>query len=394
MAPKKAAASASKSQKGLWTKSALEVKSEAKLTHSALIAAAVEYCKEHKCGGKKAANAPEFSGKLTKNQIDYARAYPDTERNKYDVLTATELAALKGWIRASEAKNCPVPAQEVLSKKIREFLLARALFNRKNHKSKNLDYLTKHEWDIVKNKVTAGGHTWVQRNLLSDSTLQLKNAKAQDAKRAGKQREEVVTKHYDGPSGLVAELKRLGIMDDDGIILDGRRIINMDEMPEFLDYLKGKAGKAWGTKGKPLEITDSENKETATVMMAADQKGFIYGVQFLFKRKTLTEGMTACMNVPPAAKCFDSQIYHLEQRSTYCLVSPTDKGMQTGKTFLEFLHMLREQVDHRNRILVAHTPESMRESHCRSPPLRPPTHLPTAAVLYTLHSCVSPPTGC
>jgi len=47
-----------------------------------------EYCKEHNCGGKKAANAPELSGKLTTKQIDYARAYPDTERNKYDMLTA------------------------------------------------------------------------------------------------------------------------------------------------------------------------------------------------------------------------------------------------------------------------------------------------------------------
>ena len=72
-------------------------------------------------------------------------------------------------------------------------------------------------------------------------------------------------------------------------------------------------------------------------MMAADQKGFIYGVQFLFKRKTLTEGMTACMNVPPAAKCFDSQIYHLEQRSTYCLVSPTQtRGCRRAKPSSSF----------------------------------------------------------
>ena len=63
----------------------------------------------------------------------------------------------KSWIRASEAKNNPVPSQEVLGNKIREFLVARALFNRKNSKSKNLDYLTKHEWDIVNNKVVAGG---------------------------------------------------------------------------------------------------------------------------------------------------------------------------------------------------------------------------------------------
>ena len=40
-------------------------------------------------------------------------------------------------------------------------------------------------------------------------------------------------------------------------------------MPEFLDYLKGKAGKAWGTTGKPLEMSITENKETATVNMAA-----------------------------------------------------------------------------------------------------------------------------
>ena len=126
MAPKKAAASASKSQKGLWTKSALEVKSQAKLTHTALLAAAVEYCNEHKCGGRIAVKDPEFEGKLTYHQIDYARAYPDTDRNKYDVLTAKELIALKTWIRASEAKNNPVPSQEVIGQKVREFLVARA----------------------------------------------------------------------------------------------------------------------------------------------------------------------------------------------------------------------------------------------------------------------------
>ena len=75
------------------------------MTYTALLAAAVEYCNEHKCGGRIAVKDPEFEGKLTYHQIDYARAYPDTDRNKYDVLTAKELIALKTWIRASEAKN-------------------------------------------------------------------------------------------------------------------------------------------------------------------------------------------------------------------------------------------------------------------------------------------------
>ena len=73
MAPKKAAASAPKSQKGLWTKSSLEVKAEAKLTHTALLAVAVEYCKEHKCDGRKAVQDPKFEVKITRHQIDYAR---------------------------------------------------------------------------------------------------------------------------------------------------------------------------------------------------------------------------------------------------------------------------------------------------------------------------------
>jgi hypothetical protein len=352
MAPKKAAASGTKSQKGLWTKPALEVKAAKKLEHTLLLARVIEYMEVHQCGSLVASKAEEFKDKITRSQIEYARVHPVTVRNKYEVLTPNELKRLKEWIRASEAKNNPVPSQEVLGNKIREFLVARALFNRKNSKSKNLDYLTKHEWDIVNNKVVAGGHVWTQRNLHSDPSLSLKNAKAQDAKRAGKQREEVVSKHFDGATGLIVELKRLGIMDEQGIILDGRRMINMDEMPEFLDYLKGKAGKCWGTKGKPVEVTETENKETATVNMAADQQGFIYGVQFLFKRKTVTEGMVACMDVPPAAKCFDSEIYSLEKRSTYCLISPTAKGMQTGSTFLEFLKMLRKQVDHRNRLFV------------------------------------------
>ena len=37
----------------------------AKLTHTALLAEAVEYCKEHKCDGRKAVQDPKFEGKIT-----------------------------------------------------------------------------------------------------------------------------------------------------------------------------------------------------------------------------------------------------------------------------------------------------------------------------------------
>jgi len=132
-------------------------------------------------------------------------------RNKYDVLTSKELQRLKDWLRGCEAKNNPATNEDI-SNKVRTFLVARSLYNRKNHKNTNLEYLTKHEWDIVQGKEVAAQNTWRQRNLASDPTLKLKGAKAQDAKRAGKQREDVVDRHFNGefgqPTGRVVHVVR------------------------------------------------------------------------------------------------------------------------------------------------------------------------------------------
>ena len=37
---------------------------------------------------------------------------------------------------------------------------------------------------------------------------------------------------------MMAELKDAKISDDDGVIEDGRRIIQLDELPQFLDYTR------------------------------------------------------------------------------------------------------------------------------------------------------------
>ena len=342
----------SKSQKGQWTKAALEASAARKQEHDKLLAEAVAYCGEHDCRGRKACKQEQFKGKLNWWQIDYVLDRPVVVRNKYDVLTTTELDRLKEWMRACEAKNNPAKDPDIRGK-VREFLVARALFNRKHHGRKNLEYLTGPEWDIVKRKSDQlPSHTWMLRNLYSDPTLKPKKAKAQDAKRAGKQREEVLAKHFDGETGLYAELIDAGNMDaETRELLDPRRYINLDEMPEFLDYLNGKGGYAWGTVGKPLQIQETENKETASVMMAGDAGGFMYGVQFLVKRAGFTWAMTDCLDAPDWALKFDNQIYELEQKSTYCLVTANETGMQTGTTFLDCLKFLRRQIDHRNRLL-------------------------------------------
>jgi hypothetical protein len=51
--------------------------------------------------------------------------------------------------------------------------------------------------------------------------------------------------------------------------------------------------------------------------------------------------------------CHDDKIYLLEQRSTYSLVSLTDKGVQTGESFVDFLNFLVLQIKARNAALIA-----------------------------------------
>eukprot|EP00966_Prymnesium_polylepis_P161394 3730192-Prymnesium_polylepis.1 len=57
--------------------------------------------------------------------------------------------------------------------------------------------------------------------------------------------------------------------------------------------------------------------------------------------------------------CHDDKIYLLEQRSTYSFVSLTDKGVQTGESFVEFLRFLRLQIDARNMALLAAAQKSI-----------------------------------
>ena len=63
--------------------------------------------------------------------------------------------------------------------------------------------------------------------------------------------------------------------------------------------------------------------------------------------------MADCVEAPYGAMSFDDNIYMVDGKSTYSLVSITTKGMQTGRSFLEMLQWLRKQIDHRNHLEVS-----------------------------------------
>lgn len=133
-------------------------------------------------------------------------------------------------------------------------------------------------------------------------------------------------------------------------ISDPCRIIQLDELPQFIDYHTQRT-KAAGRVGVPLQKSSPENRECVTVNAIGDLGGFINGMRTGVASKNFVGSMADCLQAPEWAKKFDDEIYLLDGKSTCSLISKTDKGMQTGKSFLEMLmQWLRKQIDHRNRL--------------------------------------------
>ena len=297
----------------------------------------------------------------TRQQIDRAIAkskLAEPPRAAWAILTETEGHALVKWLLASAENDNPATEGEV-SIKVTKMLQCRRLSNRKNHSGKasaSLVPLSAAEERIALN----GGvlsHTWFSGFYADHPSIQLKTAHKQEAKRVGKQREDVVERHFNGEFGLTTSLITRGIMDADGTFIDKRRLLNGDEMPAFVDFLTHNT-KAIGKKGTALQRSGEENRECATVNMAGDSGGFVYGPQYLVARKHMQASYGDCTEPWADTEdygelCHDDKIYLMEQRSTFSLVSLTDKGVQTGESFVEFLLYLRLQMDARNVALLA-----------------------------------------
>ena len=61
-------------------------------------------------------------------------------------------------------------------------------------------------------------------------------ARDEDAARHDAACEATVQEHFDGEYGVRKALLKTGIMDETGKITDKRRVLNMDECPQFVDF--------------------------------------------------------------------------------------------------------------------------------------------------------------
>ena len=196
---------------------------------------------------------------------------------------------------------------------------------------------------------------WLTNFQAEHPEVKRKKVRAADATRTKKQNEGTVEKHFSGEYGVAASLKSIGQIDPEtGRIKDPRAIVWVDEMPQALSAdNQGPRTAAWGVTGEALERSGSQNRETGSVGIAFTLDGFLLGPQFNVARDNFTCALADCLDAPQWAKSFDSQIYDLDQKSTYCLMSKTDNGVQTQKSMLEWLGSVRTQMDAREKVEVA-----------------------------------------
>ena len=321
-----------------------------------LLDEATAYCIENGAQPKDAVKLKRFES-LTKDQIRYHMTR--SARNERDILTNTERDRVFEWMKKRSDEGDEPVTESMLGEEILKILKARLADNRARNHNKALGCvkLSKAERCLVQQDKPPS-HIWLQKlkAAAANQGIDYKTCKTQDSKRQKKQNEGTVNRHFNGAFGLEAELLSVGNLDPETRrIKDPRRLLNCDEMPQFLAYIaNGKLQRAFGRKGVKLQTCANENRECATLMTAADLSGFLYGLQVIVSRKHARASWADCCDVPEWGLSFaDEKILLGEGKATYGMISPNEKGMQTKETFMEFLRFLVEQIKARSEAEVA-----------------------------------------
>ncbi|KAK3277363.1 hypothetical protein CYMTET_14622 [Cymbomonas tetramitiformis] len=183
------------------------------------------------------------------------------------------------------------------------------------------------------------------------SVLSEKLKHKQDKKRVQAATEEAVDEHFYGKYGLRAELIAAQAANPEAplydeatnTILDPRRILNEDELPQFIDYADNKGNnkkKVGAGKGDIAQEAAHPNRTCVTVHMVWSLDGFKWGDQVIFAQSRLSDNMA----IEEARHIFTNQIHEAQHISTFLLVSPTEKGVQTGDTLGDRMDMLDKEV--------------------------------------------------
>lgn len=129
-------------------------------------------------------------------------------------------------------------------------------------------------------------------------------------------------------------------------------MLNSDETPQPIDApQKGSRPKVAKRQGQAVRKATTTSKENASVNMAWDLGGHLYGVQLILKLKDLHTQLVA--KGPPGAASFDGQVDLARKQTRTCTFSRSADGMQTQQTFIEYLEQLDREITQHSDAAVA-----------------------------------------
>ena len=280
----------------------------------------------------------------------------DDRDHHRQLLTNQERIKLAEWIlRCGDGQN---PKDRVkVSAKVRELLKARHASNKKRKWVAGTVRLTDQEVAAAESNEPQLSCNFFQRfypwcrahGISIDEGV----ARSQDHTRAAKMTEKTLARHFDGEFGLAAKLIDAKVMDPVTLVIsDPRRLLNSDETPQPIDApQKGSRKKVAKRKGQTVRDATVTSKDNASINMAWDSGGHLYGLQIILKLKELHSELVA--KGPPGAAYFDGKVDLARKQTRSCTFSRSADGMQTQKTFIEYLEQLDAEITQHSDAAVA-----------------------------------------
>jgi len=216
---------------------------------AAQYAEAEDWCRKHNKGAAKclAAN-PHLDSRMRRRGLVKKSTLEDRLKGRVmtgheyasrTILTELEESELVQWLVACNLGRAGKTMADI-GHKVREILLVR---HARNHLGGRASIPFTAEAKKILTGMGFPSQSWFSRFFAAHGNLiERKVAQKVDGKRAAAANEETVDEHFNGVWGLRAELIDAGIMDPSTFeITDPRRVLNLDECPQFIDYNDNKA---------------------------------------------------------------------------------------------------------------------------------------------------------
>ena len=290
------------------------------------LTAAVQYCKDNNCKGYKALATKQFPLIKSPLTVNHHLAGKVSEgRADIATISAAEEKLLADFM-INKARAFQPLSRKDANQFIWTMLQVRNTINQKNKGRRRVEPLSRAGYKVMQTK-KAGRKFWQRFDTKYRSQLKKKRRGVTSIKRATSCTEVMAIEHIDE---LADELVRLGIFTSAKKVgpgkwagqIDGKRIYNRDETPQFINYgIDGSSRNLYYCgKGEQCQGLINENRECVSIEPFISLDGNICMAHVIFAGSGIKSNMA-----PQSAV----------EAIPNLLISTTDHGMQTGKSCLQ-----------------------------------------------------------